>query len=334
MNDTGGDYSENQTYIGQQRMLYQRFLFIMLTFVIGPLILLGVFGNIIAFCTFAKMVPQNATTLLLRSLAITDLCVLLDMTIHMYVRKIYMYGESWFSTAKLIHPYVVTYIGPCFYILTLANVWITVIVGFHRYIVVCRPLQAARLCTTSHAGKQVVCVILISTVFVMPDFFAYKLNRVDGATTYEHWMIENKWYFYIYALRCTLAFKFIIPFSMLFVFYVHVIASLHIARRQPLGRQSSCNVDSRVSSMLIVLLGIFLVTHAANFCHGLLNAFMPDSRDVRIQLMYTFPIVKLGIVLNSSVNCLIYMVYIKELKKIVCKRCTHNGDQNQVYEVS
>ena len=133
------------------------------------------------------------------------------------------------------------------------------VIGFHRYIVVCRPLQAARLCTTSHSRKQVVCVMLISTAFVVPDLFAFKLNRIDGATINEGWMIANKWYFYIYALGCTLAFRFIIPFSMLLVFYLRLMASLYIARRQPLGRQSSCNVDSRVPSLLIVLLGIFLL---------------------------------------------------------------------------
>ena len=255
------------------------------------------------------------------------------MIIYMYVRKIDLYGDSWVSTARLIHPYVVTYITPCFSILKVANVWITVIVGFHRYIVVCRPLQAARLCTTSHARKQVVCVILMSTVFVAPEFCAFKLTRMDGATIYESWMIANKWYFYIYALGCTLAFRFVIPLGMLLVFYVRLIASLHIARRQPLGRQSSCNADSRVSSMLIVLLGIFLVTHAANLCHGLLNVFMPHSLNVRIPLEYLFPIGKLCFVLNSSVNCLIYMVYIKEFRRIVCKWCTHNIEQNQVYEL-
>ena len=318
MNATGGDNSKNQTYIEQQWMLYQRYVFIMCTFVIGPVILLGLFGNIIAFCTFSKMVPQNATTFLLRSLAITDVCVLLDMTIHIYLWTIELYGDSWVSIAKLIHPYVKTYIAPCFYILRLANVWITVIVGFHRYIVVCRPLQAARLCTTSHARKQVVCVILISTAFVVPRFFE----------------LNNMLYVYIYTVGCIFAFKFLIPLGMLLFFYVRLIASLHIARRQNLGRQSSCNVDSRVVSMLIILLGIFLVTHAANFCYVFLRVFKSHSLDVRISLSYTLYIVQFGIILNSSVNCLIYMVYIKEFKRIVCKRCTHNSEQNQVYELS
>ena len=44
------------------------------------------------------------------------------MTIYMYVRKIDLYGDSWVSTARLIHPYVVTYGTPIFQILELANV--------------------------------------------------------------------------------------------------------------------------------------------------------------------------------------------------------------------
>ena len=227
MNVTGGDYSKNQTYVEQQWMLYQRYLFIMCTFVIGPVILLGLFGNIIAFCTFGKMVPQNATTFLLRALAITDLCVLLSSSIYIYVKNIKLYGDSWVSTARLLHPYVTTYIIPCFSIPKLANVWITVIVGFHRYIVVCRPLQAAGLCTTSHARKQVICIILISTAFKLPGFFAFELRKNDGSTYDARLLLNNKWYFYIYEVGCVFAFTFVIPLGMLSFFLCapdHVIA--------------------------------------------------------------------------------------------------------------
>ena len=306
MDGNGSKNSEwNQTYIEQQEMLFQRYLFVIVIFVFGPVILVGLFGNIIAFSTFGKMVHQNATTLLLRALAFTDVCVLQHMALHIFTWQIYLYGDIWLSTARLIHPYVVAYITPFVQIFKLANVWITVIVGFHRYIVVCRPLQAAKLCTTSHAKKQVVCVILMSTAFVVPMFFEFKLITMDGSTHYERLLFKYKWYNYIYATGCFLAFYFFLPLCMLLFFYVRIIAALRVARRQPLGRQRRCSADfsQRVSSMLIVLLGIFLLTHATSFCHGVLRNFLPNTLDVRIPLHYTYPIAQLGITFNSSVNC-------------------------------
>ena len=252
-----------------------------------------------------------------QTLAFTDVCVLLHMALHIFTWGIYLYGDIWLSTARLIHPYVVAYITPFVQIFKLANVWITVIIGFHRYIVVCRPLQVARLCTTSHAKKQVVCVILISTVFVVPMFFQFKLITMDGSTHYERLLFKYKWYNYIYATGCFLAFYFFIPLCILLFFYVRIIAALRVARRQTLGRQRRCYADPsyQVYSMLIVLLGIFILTHATSFCHGVLRNFLPNTLDVRIPLYYTYPIAQLGITFNSSVNCVIYVVYMEEFRK-------------------
>ena len=67
------------------------------------------------------------------------------------------------------------------HIACVAVVWISVIIGMNRYIAVCWPLQAARLCTISRVKKEL-CVVFFSIAHAPPRFFRYNLTQsVDGS---------------------------------------------------------------------------------------------------------------------------------------------------------
>ena len=334
MSGNESDYADLAAHI-DHIMCMQNIIY---TYVAVPLVVIGLVWNGMAFWVLGKMVHQNATTFLLRVLAVMDSCVVLITVLHLYGTALRKEDgdDTWIqTTTEILGPYVMTYILPVYAVVNVANVWTTVLVGLNRYIVVCHPFQAVRFCTTSKAKKQVICVILCSIVYGLPKFFDYKLQRnADGSALSVKALIENKLYFYIYHVGCAWTFRFLIPAGMLIFFCVRLIIALRVARKQPITRHGAHQDDTRITSMLVFLLGIFLIYQICVYVIALLNMFLPMQRHIRIWLYATFPVIKLSHILNSSVNWLIYVAYIKEFRKILCECCTCSSQQNHVRDLS
>jgi len=65
---------------------------------------------------------------------------------------------------------------PTAYVLRLINTWLTVLLTVDRYVAVCRPLHAHRLCTMKRTCLQIVSVIIFSFAFCLPRYFEYFYN--------------------------------------------------------------------------------------------------------------------------------------------------------------
>ena len=213
--DTNGTNSSGDDGIGEGNLtLGLTLIFVCVT---GTMILIGLIGNIVAFCIFGQMVHQNAVTFLLRALAVIDNCVLLCM-VPLIIRDI----SDWIYMLTSV---LWLFIGPLFRVFLMANAWTSVIIGMNRYIVVCHPLHAARLCTISYARKQIICVILTSIVYSLPRFFERRVavGYTMGLKVLSH---GDTWYFYIYVLGCDVTFRFLTPLTLLLVFCVCLIREL------------------------------------------------------------------------------------------------------------
>ena len=317
----------------------QQELYLVITYVCvaAPLGLCGLVGNTISFWIFGKMMHQNATTFLLRALAVIDSCGLLIVAPYSYCSLSIVYGNDWIRmpNGKLWH-YVMICISPIYRIFLLVNAWTSVIIGMNRYIVVCHLLQAARLCTISHARKQITWIILLSSVYSLPRFFEYR-SITDGVTVgYTIVSHGNTWYFYIYIVGCDIMFRFLLPLGMLMYFCIRLIVILRVARRHPMNRHNGRDVDASITSMLVILLGIFLVCQSPNILSRILDVFIargvhslcPWNQTVIIYMSPTL------IIFNSSINCLIYIAYINQFRQMLSEGYTHPPEQNHDYELT
>ena len=307
--------------------------------VVGPLALSGLIGNIIAFRTFGKMAPENAITFLLRALAVIDSCVLLCGSTLLYAYSLTHYVDiriKRISTA--MWPFIIVFIPPLGNIAIVANIWTTVAIGMNRYVAVCRPLQAARLCTVSRARKQVLCIIIFSIVYGIPRFFEYKLTTAADGSGYDaEVLIDNdKWYYFIYHVGCKALFCFLIPLAMLTFSFVRLITSLRASKRCPMEHHGGRHAKRRVNTMLVVLLGVFLACHIPNHLHSILSTVFvhglhhPTPKAVNI----LGDILNVILLVNSSVNWVIYFMYNREFRKLQCKRCTNRTQQGRDYEMN
>ena len=316
--DSSGEYDEGNILDNRQTVLIC---------VSGTLALLGLVGNIISFRTFGKMMAKNATTLLLRALAVFDSCVLL-LNFVCYAAS---YAEDIWS-----HPvwmFANTYIIPFLHIAFMANAGTSVIIGANRYIAVCRPLQAARLCTAGHARKQLSCVVLFSIAYGLPRFFSCTITKSDDGSEYiRKALLRNKvWYAYFYIIGCEMIFRFIIPFALLLFFCVRLTTTLREARKQLLDLHGGRRVDTRVTSMLVTLLGVFLISNAPNFIYNSLRIIL--MHDIQFTRSWTGMILSdtadIFVIMNSSINWFIYVAYIREFRERQCERYTRGKEQSQ-----
>ena len=302
---------------------YGRDRFILHVYVYEPLILAGVVSNIMAFRTLGRLMRQNVTTFLLRGLAISDISVLLIFGVYLWSGNAIHFHLSPAVMALVLdaNPYICSILQ----IFSMVNVWITVVVGMNRYIALCRPLDATRLCTMSRARKHMIYIVLVSIAVGLPGFFYHKNRQTaDGIAYTEPIMSDNKWYFYIYELGCNVILRFLIPFCVLLFFFVRIVIALRASRDQQLGRYGGLQMDRKLTSMLLVLLGVFLVCHVCIWLMLLVVELhdygLRDFSSVIIYLLYALQLISILIILNSSFNCLIYFVYMKEFRKLLCEK--------------
>ena len=131
--------------------------------------ILGLIGNIIAFCTFGKMGNQNASITLLRFLAVVDSSLLLLILLAAVLPMLSL--QDTFSSI-----FFMFCIMPTLYsIARTSTMWTPVLIGLQRYIVVCKPLLASTVCTVDNARKQFVCVLVFSVIVNFPQFFSRKI---------------------------------------------------------------------------------------------------------------------------------------------------------------
>ena len=326
MQDHSQDYGHNQ----QQWIQFVRYVFILYTYIANPLIIVGLVGNIIAFYILGKIVHQNAITFLLRALAVVDSCLLSNAAFLSFVRL----SPPYFAAIQKFMPYYSVYIMPIVSIGFLINSWTTVLIGMNRYIAMCRPLQAPSLCTTSRARKYLICVVLASIACGIPGFLMKKIGKTaKGSIEIVPRWPNNKLYADI-GFGCIAVITFLIPFCMLLFFCVRIIITLRASRSRQLGRIGGQQVDRKVTSMVLVLLGIFLVCQLYSWIVTLLSHIPVDIFPRHMGFFYAEPIMDVLFIFNSSVNCLIYLVYMKEFRRLLCGKGTHRSPQNQDYELT
>ena len=306
----------------------------MVVFVTVPLASFGLVGNVVSFFTFGKLAHKNSVTFALRALAINDTFILLCMAPVLYTEYT---GEGMsfrdnpcpITTAVGLDAYNRVYIHPLINIGVIVGTWTSVVIGMTRYIAVCRPLQAARLCTVSRTTRQILSIIVIAVIYVLPRFFEMEIRKKpDGSAFVVDALWNNKWYYYIYFCGVHLICVFSIPFVVLVFFCVRLMAALRSAMRQPIGRHGGGKeIDTRITSMLVILIAVFL------FCHGIFWVYnsrkfifrtsSPVTPCINIKSLYIRVFLYMVFISNSSVNCFIYLVYLREFRRKLCPKWCH-----------
>ena len=207
------------------------------------------------------------------------------------------------------------------------NVWTAVLIGLNRYLTVCHPVRARRLCTMDNARRQFVGIVCCSIVYMIPKFLEYKLVTTDDGVYSEPQLAKSKWFIYIYTVGCEAMFRFFFPIPMVVILFVCLIRTLR-TRRRPIDFPEGRPMDNRLTAIATMLMSIYLVCTTPFFLLIVAEVyrFLGYSDGIWIitetVIAYACPLLSNLIIFNSSVNFLVYAVCLKEFRRILCKRCT------------
>ncbi|XP_076449107.1 uncharacterized protein LOC143285598 [Babylonia areolata] len=138
------------------------------------LLVLGTFGNICSFIILRhKAMARQSTHHFLAALAVLDSCVLLVGLFRQWL------GELTGSDLKNQGPWLCKTIVVLGYTCSNVAVWIIVAVTVERYIVVCHPLKASRVCNVARAKRVVVGFVMLFLCINLHFLWTAGLSRKE-----------------------------------------------------------------------------------------------------------------------------------------------------------
>ena len=211
----------------------------------GTVFAFGLIGNSLSFAVLHKYSSGNVGTYLLKALAVMD-NIFLATTLGLLIAI-----TSELATEIKFNVFI------ALAIVTMSwTAWMIVIVAGNRYIAVCRPMLASRLCTLNKVQLEILIVVGTLCVFNIPNF----INK------------SGIMLFYIYAFHGL--FIFLLPLPIIIFFNVHLIRSLTLAQRSRMIMTSrSSNDGNNITIVMIVIIIVFLVCQAPIFMSVLIATF-------------------------------------------------------------
>ena len=313
------------------------YAFIMEAGVTGSLCILGLIGNTIAYNIFGRMKHRNSTTFLLQALAVIDSCVLILGLPMLSWPGFAMYLKWGYREFILVEPYMMKYVRPFVLSAVMATIWTCVLIGVNRYIAVCKPFKANTLCTLSKARKQLICIVLFSLAFPLPRIFEVAIKTADNSTQIilsRSDMGANQWYRIIYYFGCDAVFRYLLPFTVSLFIAVRLCMALRTTQQHSLVRHGRLALRNQVTRMLTVLQVVFLACHTPPMLARLLSHLYSEKQKCGGFLFYMHDITDTLIIFNSSLNCLIYIIFMSEFRRTLCGMRHRDSAYSSIYSNS
>lgn len=282
----------------------------------------GFLGNLLTMVVLWRKEMRSTTILYLRALVLTDTGVLILAVISLTPLSIAIKTDQLYYFKEVIFPQIYT---PCNYLIMSvqgANVYITVCVSIERYIAICHPFRALQLCTRKKALIAVICTCFLTIVYNLPRVFATasdKCTETNGTSTcyvlyttdFGNSVFYKTWY--SGWLYCVIIY--ILPLSLLFVLNTLLILELmRMQRRRVIFNSANEQSDEANMSLVLVLIVIvFIVCQTP----GLISQFDIFSYPVFLKWL---AVANTLVVLNSSINFLIYTAVGRKFRKVLIRR--------------
>ncbi|KAI0221975.1 FMRFamide receptor [Lamellibrachia satsuma] len=314
--------------------------FIVYTVIIGMLVVVGVTGNSFAFVVFWKDDIKTSTSFLFQGLSLIDSTLLLT-AIPLYSIQSFVDYTGWLQGYGAIEAYIFVYVLPLSRTAHAASIWVTVLIAVNRYIAVCIPYKASRLCTVLKAKKQLAVVLLLAVLYNIPAFTKYRVAyTADNGTTYP--TVARNWKFASEKLYGTFSILFFIshlifllalPILILAVLTIRLIKALKAFRRKRMEIQSlRQQQDNSVTLVLIIVVIVFIICQVPALVNHVILVMAPiEAISCGHFFSYLEHIANMLIILNSAVNFVIYALFNKRFRYVltqtVCRWCVLTDDR-------
>jgi hypothetical protein len=316
------------------------FFFVVYGPLFGLVCLLGLVGNSLSFAVLHKYSRNNVATYLLKALAVSDNLFLVTAScVQMYQAMCMYFGLIEHFTP--VYPYLQIYVWPFTHIVQMGTVYMMVLVAANRYIAVCLPLQAPRLCSKRNVQLQILFMTIAIVVYNIPRFFEYRVvheNVTLGDNTTEiqphnEGLASIHLYNILYENVAYCIFVFLLPLVILIFFNVHLVRDLKKAQRSRKTMTSRSSMEeNNITLVMIVIIITFIVAQTPASLNQILYYIIrppPDGECSDYQKYYH--ISNLLITMNSALNFVIYCLFRRQFQQeLVALMCRHrSGTSNR-----
>ncbi|XP_070202720.1 probable G-protein coupled receptor 139 [Littorina saxatilis] len=303
------------------------------------LLLLGTFGNVFSFLILRhKAMARQSTHHFLAALAVMDSLVLYIGLFRKWLGDLTGFDPQ--TQSEWLCKGIVTLGYTC----SNVSVWIIVAVTVERYIVVCHPLKANRVCNVTRAKRVVVCLVALFLLVNLHFLWTSSITRQEGGNGERHspqcssqegheFLITAVWPWVDAMLYGFVPFLIILVLNIVIIVHVvratsgRVILQNRGFIKSPASscRRLTSDTNVRLTVMLLTVSFTFLLTTLPMNISVIAAAFLNrQAGDVatmsKFQLVFT--VAELLMYLNHSVHFFLYCAtghkFRSEMVRMVC----------------
>ena len=291
--------------------------------------ILGLVGNALSVYVWFRLLKKridssSSTSIYLIALGTVD-CLLLFF----FILTNAMPSAIPSITTNYAYAVFYSYIGfPFLYFFIVSSIWLLVGVTVSRYVIVKVPLKAKALCSPLRTVGSIGIILIMSFIVNIPHFFNYSPGSVNGTSTIIETAFAKtggsaQYEFWIHCM-----FLVLVPWFGILALNGCIIWSMkqraeissNIFAGAEGKRQERVKQQHQITRMLLFVTFSFIFLlgwQCVSQCLWMVGYTTQDSNWDTVD--QSFAVAKLGIVINSSINWLLYCVTGSAFRKEVLK---------------
>lgn len=331
-----GNVSADSEYVDNTEVNCSNVTFIIYVPIFGTICLLGLLGNTFSIVVLQWEKRNKVATFLLQALALADNLFLLVSGFSQIFAALCLYN-SWDEAHQAAIPYIRVFIWPLVAVTQFGTVWMTVLIAANRYVAICRPFQAHKLCSMFWVRVQIAAVVVSAVLYNIPKFFEFKLTSVrneENNRTYidgtETDLLSSNVYNILYLNAMYSVFVFLVPLCFLLILNVCIIRELFAARQRFLKRQipiAGEEEENNITLVMIIIMAIFFFTQTPAFVNALVFTLNANAYVCGEAYFYFYHISNLLVCLNSSTNFVVYCLFRKQFRERIVNFCNRRKNR-------
>jgi hypothetical protein len=317
------------------------------------LVLFGVLGNVLSIVLLGRDRIQPSTSFTLRALAAADIAFLIFAILFTTLPSLVdIHSEALSLRTQTLYHLFVLYAHPFYHTTQMVSTWALVLVTLERYVLVCKPLHAAKFITAKRLSAVFGGVWLAALLFQIPLFFqtgcsvrfdeSYSVSCSQflnlppdddsGGRVLMTRRIYNPLYHLIYRTLGYFFLRFVLPFVLLVYLSIRLAREIRQSRMRHYAIYASVLSNNDRSSVSHERQGKYtriVVTIVTLFCFCLLPQavflLLLTLRNYKVLVLpidFTFAfdaVASLLLTLNSSSNFIIYCVMRENFRSLLVK---------------
>ncbi len=296
-------------------------------------VILGTVGNALTIVILTNRVMRSSTNVYLSALAVWDIVVLVCTLLLIGIEAI----PEAVSYRNYVYAYVVAWIYPLALVAQTATIWLTVSFTVERYIAVCHPLKAARMCTIRRAKIVILGMSLGSGLYNVPRWFEYRpvefldpgLNQTIMIVNPTEF-VQNPWYTQIYFSWLYVPIMCIIPLTTLSVLNTFLVLAVRRSQKQRKDMNVRQCRENNVTIMLASVVVVFILCQVPALVYNLAYAINREYVEERSFGYRVLSIIRNFLVtFNSAINFILYCALGQKFRRIFlqtfCKILGHDA---------